>query len=131
MMSEHFKGEQGDTLTVSEWIVHPVDGSQPILTEWELHRTPETGFEHHTRRRAQTVATVSGRLVLGRGLPSSGYKQPEPTTRDCDKPNHLLVSGTPETVAERAQAQLRELHRSPGMLGTTGGELTAQSSSPL
>jgi hypothetical protein len=67
MMSERFKGEQGDTLTVSEWIVHPVDGSQPILTEWELHRTPETGFEHHTRRRAQTVATVSGRLVLGRG----------------------------------------------------------------
>jgi hypothetical protein len=22
MMSERFKGEQGDTLTVSEWIVH-------------------------------------------------------------------------------------------------------------
>ena len=36
-----------------------------------------------------------------------------------------LLSGTPETVAERAPAQLRELHRSPGMLGTTGGELTA------
>ena len=44
-----------------------MNGSQPILTEWELALDPETGFEHHTRRRVQTVATVSGRLVLGRG----------------------------------------------------------------
>ena len=67
MISGHFKGEQGDTLTVSEWIVHPGTVRSQSKQNGSWHRNPETGFEHHTRRRAQTVATVSGRLVLGRG----------------------------------------------------------------
>jgi hypothetical protein len=69
MMSERFKGEQGDTLTVSEWIVHPVDGSQPILIEWERHRT----------RRPASSITLAVALRLSQRSPGAWFSGGETT----------------------------------------------------